>query len=143
MQIYDAGEGWQCVSTTVDHRGYIFALKTGTYSLSATTDDILLAWVGVKAYAGWNRANADYISTTGSTPGTYTFDLIAGTYNPIRIMYANGFGAGSLDFSLTDPDGNALLDSTTGFSPNIISKGCEGTSEGLLAPAFSAWGGET
>lgn len=44
------------------HRGYLYAQLTGLYTFyTYSVDDIVLLWLGSKAYSGWERGNADLV----------------------------------------------------------------------------------
>ncbi|KAG9948974.1 hypothetical protein KCU85_g4566, partial [Aureobasidium melanogenum] len=134
----------------IDHTFYVFARQDGYYSFNIPyTDDIQMVWYGDKAVSGWTRDNADIIQFWSSqiatqTPQTVAVYLTTGSYLPLRILYANGGGAGELDFNIYAPDGSTVLASNRGLgtgssSIDIVQFPCNGT----LGAKFPAWGSET
>ncbi|KAK6500071.1 hypothetical protein TWF481_010429 [Arthrobotrys musiformis] len=130
--------------TAINHRGYIYARQSGSYTFNApATDDITFVWVGASAYSGFTRANANieqgYISS-GAPAKDYTVSLTAGNYYPIRIIWGNGQQNAQFDFTVTAPDGEVIISRDTAVaSPYLVSHSCDGTT----APAFAAFGQET
>jgi hypothetical protein len=129
----------------VNHRGYLLAPSSGTYTFSATgADEIIIFWIGPDAYSGWTRDNADgvdAINDCGRTvPFSFSIDLVGGVYYPIRVVYADAQGfVTSGTVALTAPDGTILLGGGTGPSPWIVQFSCDGTS----APSYPPFGQET
>ncbi|KAG9689108.1 hypothetical protein KCU95_g11895, partial [Aureobasidium melanogenum] len=134
----------------IDHTFYVFARQDGYYSFNIPyTDDIQMVWYGDKAVSGWTRDNADIIQFWSSqiatqTPQTVAVYLTTGSYLPLRILFANGGGAGELDFNIYAPDGSTVLASNRGMgtgssSIDIVQFPCNGT----LGGKFPAWGSET
>ncbi|CAD0092971.1 unnamed protein product [Aureobasidium vineae] len=134
----------------IDHTFYVFARQDGYYSFNIPyTDDIQMVWYGDKAVSGWTRGNADIVQFWSSqiatqTPQTIAVYLTTGSYLPIRVMFANGGGAGELDFNIYAPDGSVLLASNRGLgtgssSIDIVQFPCNSA----LGAKFPAWGSET
>ncbi|KAI4730953.1 hypothetical protein E4T49_01204 [Aureobasidium sp. EXF-10728] len=134
----------------IDHTFYVFARQDGYYSFNIPyTDDIQMVWYGDKAVSGWTRANADIVQFWSSqiatqTPQTIAVYLTTGSYLPIRVMFANGGGAGELDFNIYAPDGSVVLASNRGLgtgssSIDIVQFPCNSA----LGARFPAWGSET
>ena len=112
---------------TLDIVGYFYAPKTGPYTFSSPyADDLLYIWVGTQAYAGWTASNANmYISD--SQPKSFSVDMIAGQYWPVRIILANRVGDGGYTLQITAPDGSNAL-----RPGQLVQYSCDGTT----APPF-------
>ncbi|OBW68624.1 MAG: hypothetical protein AUREO_013190 [Aureobasidium pullulans] len=134
----------------IDHVFYLFARQDGYYSFNIPyTDDLQMVWYGDKAVSGWTRDNADIVQFWSSqiavqTPQTIAVYLTTGSYLPLRVMFANGGGAGELDFNIYGPDGSTILASNRGLgtgssSIDIVQFPCD-TTQGKK---FPAWGAET
>ena len=127
---------------TVNHRGYLFTQQAGEYTFSLPPGiDIALVWVGSKAYSGFTRANADVIRVWGTTaPLDFKQTFQQGEYVPIRIIYANGSGPGTLVAEIKAPDGTVIIGpGTTKESPYLIQYSCDR----VQAPKFAPYGSET
>ncbi|KAG9233630.1 GLEYA domain-containing protein, partial [Amylocarpus encephaloides] len=129
---------------TVNHRAYIFAQQSGDYTFSLPyVDDISLLWVGPAAYSGFTRANANIVQSFVSgtqAPVTYTATFEEGKYYPMRVIWANGGGAGGFSFQLKGPDGKEIIGAgTTDPSPFLVQYSCDETT----APRFPPFGSET
>lgn len=127
----------------LDHVGYIYAPSTGTYTITTQdTDDAIFLWVGDKAVRGWSRDNADAVTNFRSNYGISStgFTATAGSYTPIRIMYAQAQGGGGFRFKITAPVGGELLASDEQASGYIVQFGCGADAQ--VAPAFPGWGNE-
>ncbi|KFY41684.1 hypothetical protein V495_04833 [Pseudogymnoascus sp. VKM F-4514 (FW-929)] len=127
--------------TVINHRAYIFAQQSGTYTFRLPlVDDISILWVGPAAYSGFTRANANIVQSFVSgaqTPVTYTVTFEEGKYYPMRVIWANGGGAGVMSFELKGPDGKVIIDaSTTEPSPFLVQYSCDETT----APRFAPFG---
>lgn len=130
----------------LDHVGYFYAPLTGTYNITiSNADDAVFLWVDGrdgKTVSGWNRGNADAITNKNSNTASLTqVTAIAGSYTPIRIMYAQAQGVGGFGVSIFDPAGNELLASRQDSSAYIVQYGC-GT-DATAAPQFAPWGMES
>jgi hypothetical protein len=126
----------------LDHKAYLVAPTTGTYTFTITADDIAYLWVGPTAYAGWNSASAAAKSFS-STSATYSTFVLTGAYIPFRVMYANAQGTSTFSFKLTGPGltPTTIVDGSTALSTNVVQQGC-GLLTALSAPPFSSWGDE-
>ncbi|KAK6513782.1 hypothetical protein TWF506_008218 [Arthrobotrys conoides] len=126
----------------INHRGYFYAPKTETYSFRVfNADDAAWVWVGPNAYTAWTRENANALSVYRSSgaPNTFEVTLTAGSYTPIRIIYANGRQFGYFSFEIKDSAGVAYVESLTP-SPYLVAFACDKPQE---APPFNAFGAET
>ena len=128
-----------------NHRGYLFAKLSGTYTFQfLSSDDISLMWLGPNAYGPlYNRANANIIqnyvvANSGSTRETYTANLIQGSYTPLRVLWANAGGDASFSLQIYAPDGELITNGTNTNSPYLVQFACNS----LLAPQYVAWGRE-
>lgn len=140
VSIYGSTSLFGSFYLVIDHRGYLFAQATGTYTFSTqSVDDLFLLWIGPNALSGWTRPNANLEGNLSNQQVTFTIDLVAGEYYPLRFMWVNGDGPGNFEFSITAPDGTIVLDADTVASPYIVQFSCDGTT----APAYPAWGSET
>ena len=127
---------------TVNHRAYLFTQQAGEYTFSMLpSNDIILVWIGLKAYSGFTRANVDIIqlhNTRSRTDFKQTFQQ--GEYVPIWIIYGNAAGSGTFITEITAPDGKVIIGSeTTKESPYLIQYSCDR----VEAPKFPPFGSET
>lgn len=139
--IYGSQQTFPLNYFALNHRGYIFAQLTGDYTFTfPQPDDIVMLWVGEKAYTGWTRDNADAINIVneGQTV-TFTATFEAGVYYPIRIVFGQAQGPASFSASVSAPDGTVILSSSSGPSPFLVQYSCDG----VLAPQFEPFGAET
>lgn len=127
----------------LNHRGYIYAQQTGTYTFSTTNvDDIVIVWVGALAYSGWTRANAQLVqayAAKGTAGSSYSTQLVAGQYYPLRIIFGNAQEVTAFQITVTAPDGTVFLGPSSGASPYLVQYSCDKTA----APPFPAFGSET
>ena len=101
-------------------------------------------WIGSTAYSGWTADNANIevsyiVSGNGPGQGSYTIYLLAGTYYPFRIMFAQAQGYGSLTVTAASPNGTIFLSSSTRLSPYLVEHSCDN----VTAPSFPYYGLET
>ncbi|KAF3100197.1 hypothetical protein TWF569_007350 [Orbilia oligospora] len=125
----------------INHRGYFYAPKTETYSFKIfNADDGGWLWVGQNAYTAWTRANANALSVyrSSNASNTFTITLTAGSYTPMRIIYANGLRSGYFSFEIKDSAGEAYVENRTP-SPYLVAFACDKPQE---APPFNAFGSE-
>lgn len=118
---------------SLDHRGYIFAPYNGIYTVTfSNVDDQVAFWYGDTAKTGWTLNNADLRGA-----GTIDLTLIKGQYLPIRVVYWNGPGGGTLSWTVRDPYG-AVMISSGEFSPVLLRYSCDRTADGTggSAPLF-------
>ncbi|KAL7792081.1 GLEYA domain-containing protein [Trichoderma ceciliae] len=125
----------------LNHRGYIYARQTGTYTFTLNqVDDAAFIWVGSEAYSGWTGGNADAkaLYNNGPAKGTYTINLREGRYYAFRIIYGQGPRIAEFDITVTAPDGTSFLSSSSPGSPYLVRFSCDRTT----APRFSSFGFE-
>jgi hypothetical protein len=140
-KIYDDSPIVALSYLAINHRGYLFARDTGTYTFSCPySDDITFLWIGSSALSGWGRTNAaleqDY--SGGTSTKTYTVVLTQGFYYPFRILFGNGQGQAQFTFNILGPDGNAISSGTTSNSNYIVKYACDGST--LPFPPFGSGG---
>ena len=59
---------------------------------------------------------------------------------PIRVVFGNAQGGTGLAFSVTDPNGLRIVDSSAGGSQYLVTRSCDG----VAAPAYGqSFGAET
>jgi hypothetical protein len=109
-----------------------------------------LVWVGPLAFTGWTRANAGleqvyndppqgYVGYPGEAPVSFTANLQAGQYYPLRIVYANAQRAAEFHLYVTAPDGTQFLGPNTAGSPYLVRYSCDG----VTAPRFPPFGDQS
>lgn len=66
-----------------------------------------------------------------NTPGkfTKTYDLVGGTYTPIRVLWANGPGGSLMSMTVTAPDGTNI-----NTSDWFVTKPCDATAAKAYTP---------
>lgn len=139
ISFYNSTQTFESDYIAINHVGYVFAQVSGTYVFSISkSDDITLLWVGANAYSGWSRANANIVNPYGAGTSTYSVNMVAGNYYPIRIWFGNAQQAIVFQATLTAPDGTVILTSNSKKSPYLVQYSCDGS-----APAFPAFGSET
>lgn len=138
------GYSVSAANIVLDHVFYLFAGRgTGYYTFQLpVAQDIGFVWVGPNALSGWNRTNAAIAQAAGLSPPTVAFYLTFGTYTPVRVMWGNTDGTGSLQFNVWGPDGSIIMASTPNansgsLSPDIVQFPCS-TALGAKFPTFGA-----
>jgi hypothetical protein len=124
----------------LQHRGYIFAPISGTYTFTVHNgDNDVLIWLGANAYSGYTKANAALIDADFLTGQDYstTLQLEAEQWYPLRVMYANSGGPGELDLTITAPDGTVIM-SYEVETPYLMQYSCDG-----VYPPFADWNAES
>jgi hypothetical protein len=143
ISVYGSSQTFYSDYFALDHKGYLFAVATGTYTFTVSgVDDAAFLWLGSEAYAGWTRSNADlivaYHQGVGPGSGSTTIDLTEGEYLPIRIMFAQGQGNAVFQLSVAAPDGTVFLNSNTENSPYIVQYSVSNCSCCLMPNSFSS-----
>lgn len=144
IQIYGSPGTFTSDYFALNHRGYIHALQGGQYTFTSDhSDEIVLYWIGPKAYSGWTRANADLedavFSPTSGQLISFTMELQEGQYYPLRIIFANAQTGSNEAMSVTAPDGTVILGPNSVPNPYIVQYSCNGAE----APAYQPFGQET
>ncbi|KAM0278583.1 hypothetical protein ACHAQH_005057 [Verticillium albo-atrum] len=117
--------------TAVNHRAFLYAPVTGTYKVTVPDwDDITLIWLGDKAISSWTRANADleqdFNTVTSPTETTvFNIELVAGTYMPFLLLWANAQGELSFTAQITAPDGRVIVDGDGSDSDFLVRFACD------------------
>ncbi|KAK6540593.1 hypothetical protein TWF694_007988 [Orbilia ellipsospora] len=123
-------------------RGFFYAPVTETYTFDMTgINDGGWEWKGATAYSGWTVANADAKATGLGPPyphDQFSVTIEAGTYYPIRLQWANGYGGGLFTWKVTDSKGKIYVGEVTA-SPYLVWAVCDGS----VAPFANLWGHET
>jgi hypothetical protein len=104
--------------------GYFLAPTTGIYNFRLASDDGSYFWIGNNAVSGYTTSNAN-VAANFST-GTVTsgnMQLTAGTYYPVRLLYGNGGGVGSISLSFSGPGIANRTDGTGYFFYNADTTG--------------------
>lgn len=144
INIYGSPDTFTSTYFALNHRGYIYALEGGTYTFTSyDADEIVLYWIGSKAYSGWTRDNADLVdawySLTSGQSLSFTEELQEGQYYALRIVYANAQTNSRESISVTAPDGTVILGPNSVPNQYIIQYTCAETG----APPYPAFGQET
>ena len=126
----------------LNHRGYIFAQQTGTYVFTVSNvddvDDVVSLWLGDQGYTGWKRDNDDLdVSITGAS-ASYSYQMMAGQYTAVRIVFAQAQGPATFHLTVTAPDGTVILDSNSQGSPYLVQQSCDGRTAPPYAVPFGA-----
>lgn len=132
----------------LNHRGYVYASVSGTYTFTmGAIDDIAQFWIGPTAYQGYSRSNAVLTGVIHSTAASLTYSkvLAAGTYYPIRVIWANANGPYSFSFTIKNPSGvtifGMLQSNGNPAKIDVVRRSCGG-SAGYAAPSFRSFGQE-
>ncbi|KAI8714922.1 PA14 domain-containing protein [Fusarium sp. LHS14.1] len=128
----------------LNHHAYIYACEAGTYQFNVPyANDAVYLWLGAKAYAGWAEANAD-AKTRYNQPdhiagsASFSIDLPAGVYVPIRLVYGQAQYGGGFYFTITTPSGQVIVSNEATSSPYVVRYSCDG----ILAPEYPPFGQE-
>jgi hypothetical protein len=79
--------------------GYFKSDYTGAWTFAGNSDDASTMWIGDYARSGYTIANANANTTIGSW--SFSVNLVAGQYYPIRVQFGNGpAGPGALTISI-------------------------------------------
>ncbi|KUJ10512.1 uncharacterized protein LY89DRAFT_596622, partial [Mollisia scopiformis] len=137
ITVYGDSTEFGCQFFTLDHRGYLFAAETGTYTFSVSgVDDIFFLWTGTTAQSGWTRDNTALTVTETASDGSYSVDLTQGEYLPFRMIFGQAQGYAVFQVSVTDPNNDVILDSDSAGSPYLVQYSCDGTTAPQFAGAF-------
>jgi hypothetical protein len=85
--------------------GYLRAPTTETYTFFTNTDDASYMWIGPDAISGYTHTNAVVQNggLHGTTEQSGTISLVQNIYYPIRIMFGNNTGPGTMVVSYSTP----------------------------------------
>ncbi|KAF3915180.1 hypothetical protein ABW20_dc0105859 [Dactylellina cionopaga] len=94
-------------------RGFFYAPVTATYVFSITgANDFGALWTNQTAISGYNNGNPRIWAVGLGPPypsGSYSVTIPGGTYFPLRMQYADGYGGGLYWFTVTDTAGNVYV----------------------------------
>lgn len=107
-----------CGTMVIVFQGYFFAPVAGTYTFSTPSyiDNALGVWSGTTAYNSFTNSNADYTAygyTSHDTAATSSYNLAAGEFMPVTVIWSNTGGPGGIWLTVSGPSGSAL--STAGW----------------------------
>lgn len=141
ISLYGSQQSFPANEFILNHRGYIYAEQSGNYTVSTTADDdIMIVWLGILAYSGWTRSNANLESAFPTlNTVTYTANLVQGQYYALRLMFGQAGGAAIESITITDPSGAVILGASSTANPSVIQYSCDGTT----APHYPLFGQET
>ncbi|KAH7267798.1 GLEYA domain-containing protein [Fusarium redolens] len=124
----------------VNHRAFLYAPETGTYKVTIpNSDEITLIWFGDKALSTWTRDNADLEQDyPGGTSKSFTIDLVAGTYTPFRLLWANAQGELNFIAEVKAPGGNVIVNGDGSDNKYFVRFACDESTPSF--PAFSEGG---
>ena len=110
-------------NTSVQYLGYIKADFTGTWTFGMASDDEAMLWIGDNAISGYTSGNALIYSAynTGIVAGTVP--MVAGYFYPVRLMYGNGPGSGSLNVTYAHTGQTATNNFTGKLFYNTLTNG--------------------
>ncbi|OTA98469.1 hypothetical protein M426DRAFT_325947 [Hypoxylon sp. CI-4A] len=130
----------------LNQHAYLYACEGGTWQFDITyVDDVVLAWVGEKAYSGWTDENADakavwtYLGDNHYGSASFRTDLDGGRFHPLRFVFANGQWGGLFNLTITSPSG-VIVHQSGSDSDYIVRFSCDFE---VSAPRFPAFGAET
>ncbi|KAL2673527.1 hypothetical protein Neosp_011969 [[Neocosmospora] mangrovei] len=128
IKVYDDSEAIFLQYKAISHVALLYAPYSGDYEISVpVSDEITLVWVGDKAISGWTRENADveqrYHYETRE-PQVVRIHLEAGSYNNLRILWANGQGEFSFILSIKAPNGDVIVDGTESNTDYLVRFPC-------------------
>ncbi|EPS40483.1 hypothetical protein H072_5678 [Dactylellina haptotyla CBS 200.50] len=126
------------------YRGFFWAPRAATYTFNFTNvHSGIWLWTGSTAYSGWDLTNFD-VSAVMASPSSlpanasWTIELEAQSYTPMRILYGDGDAGGSFTLEITDEDGNYYLTQDQ-YSDYLLGYVCDSDIEQFFTP----WGQET
>ncbi|KAI5361176.1 Putative PA14/GLEYA domain-containing protein [Septoria linicola] len=130
-----------CHNWSGDYRGYFYVYQTGSWSFIASgVDDAFIMWLGPLAQQGWTKANANlslaFSYTTGTPTSTFTVNLEAGTYLPMRIVHGQAVGGYGYQLTIQDPNGIVAQNSASQGSGYVVQYSCDRTTAPPYAYAF-------
>ena len=124
--------------STVVFTGYFLSNYTGVWTFNMSSDDGCYLWLG-NGFNGSNYtdANSYIMKSAAGSPQKVKVSLISGVYYPIRILYGNSGGPGSLTLSWSNPSLATVNGEGNGYFYNgTIAKN---TIEGFLICDGSAY----
>ncbi|RNJ54872.1 hypothetical protein D7B24_009337 [Verticillium nonalfalfae] len=131
FSIYDDTPAQLYMFKAVNHRAFLYAPVTGTYTITVPdSDEITLVWLGDKAISTWTRANADLEQDFNTVDGpeettVFRIELQAGTYTPFRLLWANAQGELSFIARVQEPGGRIIVDGDGSDSDFFVRFACD------------------
>ena len=113
----------QSINTSEQYLGYVKADFTGTWTFAMASDDAASLWIGNNAVSGYTTSNSLINSTFNSGTVSGTIPMVAGYFYPIRLMYGNGGGPGSLDVTYAHTGQTATNNFTGKLFYNTLTNG--------------------
>lgn len=108
-------------NTSEQYLGYFKADYTGTWTFSMYSDDIAMIWIGPNAVSGYTSSNTLITSNVSTVSGTIS--MVSGYFYPVRLMYGNGGGPGSLNLTYAHTGQSATNDFTGKLFYNTLTNG--------------------
>ncbi|KAJ1325946.1 GLEYA domain-containing protein [Microdochium nivale] len=141
IDIYNSGYIHPAGLFSISHRGYIYGVEAGTYTVRLRKiDNTLFFWAGPLAYAGWRRGNQAFKAIIHvKNTGSYNIKVGANEFVPIRFIFGAGSGPTRFSIQITSPSGVVVLNDTTRASNYIVTHSCDLKT----APRFDPWGSES
>jgi hypothetical protein len=104
------------------YKGYFRADYSGIWTFNVTSDDYSHVWIGPDAVPPPEIAGAE---NGASAIGSYSFtvNLVANRYYPVRVMYGNGPGPGNLTMSYSHTGQSSSIDYTGKLFYNPVTNG--------------------
>jgi hypothetical protein len=111
----------ETTTTSVQYLGYIKADYTDTWTFSMGSDDGAMLWIGDNAVSGYTSSNALIVSNNSTASGTIA--MVSGYFYPVRLMYGNNGGPGSLNVTYAHTGQSATNDFTGKLFYNTLTNG--------------------
>ncbi|KAF2759218.1 hypothetical protein EJ05DRAFT_337399 [Pseudovirgaria hyperparasitica] len=121
----------------INHRAYLYACETGTYTIQLNdVDDALYTWIGPEATAFWNGTNREaLVSYQFNPPGRgnvfFNVYLLAKRYYPIRFVFAGAQSGGRFTYSITAPSGRIVAGDQVENSAFTVRSSCDAQAPGF------------
>lgn len=140
---YQSNKQVSSTGFALNQHAYFHVPETASYTFALGDGDAdAYLWVGNNAYSGWtstNNVTGSYYDSHGFHNGTYTTQLTAGDYVPIRVYQANeaNGGPGGFDFDATFANGTMIPDE------DFVQYNCRYRSENNAGQPYPAFGNES
>ncbi|KAI5917181.1 GLEYA domain-containing protein [Camillea tinctor] len=146
VPVYGSSADLNATYFALNHHAYLYACESGAWQFNVSgVDDGVYVWLGEPAYTGWTDENANakafWAFDNGTKLGSKSFEsqLTGGQYYPLRVVFGNGLGIGSFNFTITSPSGIVVHQSGTD-SDYLVRFSCDLEQS---APRFPEFGKET
>ncbi|KAI1493309.1 GLEYA domain-containing protein [Biscogniauxia mediterranea] len=145
--IYESSADLNATYFALNQHAYLYACESGAWQFNLTgVDDAAFAWLGDAAYSGWTAKNANATAIWSFTnsrvhlgSSSFVGQLTGGQYYPLRVVFGDGQGAGSFNFTITSPSGVVVHQSGVD-SDYLVRFSCDLAQS---APRFPEFGKET